>query len=133
MSESIPKHTRAEQQARKDQGIAVDHPLQALKRAMEIVLQSRECHIDDGCIENDHEEPKADGSQSKGMKRLMLVIWPGRGLSFSEHTFIALCWLCKRTEETTAHKELPSFFMATDASDQLCQGPATKHALKPCH
>lgn len=82
MSESIPKCTGAEQQARKDQGIAVDHPLQFLKCAMQIVLHGRECHIDDGCVENNHEEPKADGSQPKDVKRPFLVIWPGRGLSF---------------------------------------------------
>jgi hypothetical protein len=105
MSESIPKRTRAEQQARKDQGIAVDHPLQSLKRAMQIMLHSRECHIDDGCIENNHEEPEADGSQPKGMKRPILVIWPGRGLSFYEHTLLRLlCWLCKQTGATTTQQ-----------------------------
>jgi hypothetical protein len=49
MSEPIPKRARAEQQARKDQGIAVDYPLQSLKRAMQVLLQGRKCHIDDGC------------------------------------------------------------------------------------
>jgi hypothetical protein len=69
---------------------------------MQIVLHSWECHIDDGCIEKNHEKSEADGSQPKGTKRLILVIWPGRGLPFYEHTFVRLLyWLCKQTEEMT--------------------------------
>jgi hypothetical protein len=105
MPESIPKRPRAEQQARKDQRIAVDHPLQSLKCAMQIVLYRRQCHIDDGCIENNQEEPEADGRQPKGMKRPMLVIWPGCGLPFSEHLLLRLlCWLCKQAGATTAQQ-----------------------------
>ncbi len=104
MPESISKRTSAEKQASKDQGVAVDHPLQALKRAMQIVLHGRERHIDDGCIKNNHEEPEADGRQPRGMKRPFL--WKnGRSLSFSWHTLLRfLCWLCKQLGETTAQQ-----------------------------
>jgi hypothetical protein len=68
MPKSIPECPGAEQQAGKDQCIAVDHPLQALKRTMQISLHGRKSHIDNGCIENNHEESEADGSQPQGMK-----------------------------------------------------------------
>jgi hypothetical protein len=86
---------------------------------MQVILHRWQCHIDDGGIENNHEEPEADSSQPKGMKRPMLVIWLGRNLSFSEHPLLRLlCWLCKQMGKTPAQQA----FRACQAS-----------ALYPCH
>jgi hypothetical protein len=41
---------------------------------MQIALYGWKGHIDNGRIENHHEEAEADGYQPKGMKRLFLSV-----------------------------------------------------------
>ena len=62
-AEPVAERPGGEQQAGKDERVAVDHPLEPRDGRAELLLDTGERHVHDGCIEDHHEVAKADGHE----------------------------------------------------------------------